>query len=123
MTKVLSTDNAPFADTDPTRIWLWLGDDSKYRFDNIGWVGKGSPNPLFLHLAKWSECIDGGWTETEGETGEPVTVHDFDDQVGPIDGDNDEPDHLPKRDISADEWPTQDPGVLSYWWETSFPSE
>ena len=130
MTKVLTTDAAPFADTEQARVMVYLGTDAEYRYDNLGWVGKGSSNPLFLHLAEGSPCIDEAWTEwkIDEDTGQPIVGNpvpkrDFDDQLGPIDGDNDEPNHLPKRDIGADEWPTQDPGVISYWWERFFPVE
>ena len=115
MTKVLTTDAAPFADTEQARVMVYLGTDAEYRYDNLGWVGKGSSNPLFLHLAEGSPCIDTAAPE------DPPN-RDFDDQLGPIDGPGGEGEEE-FRDIGADEWPTEDPGVISFWWERFFPSE
>ncbi len=64
MTKVLSTDNAPFADTDQTRVQLAIGDDSEYRFDNISWIPRNTWNGMSLHLSENSPCIDTGDPDT-----------------------------------------------------------
>jgi len=86
------------------------------RFDDIG-------HGLFLHLDDGSECID--W----GDPFMAAPKRDFDDQIGPIDvegvgydlpEDPEDPDYKP-YDIGADEYPTQDPCELVYWWERFLP--
>lgn len=80
----------------------------------------------FLHLEGNSPCIDAG--DPDPPTEEPPPDRDFDDQMMPVDieGKGTEyeyPTYYRTDDIGADEYPTQDPGVLVYWWERFVPPE
>jgi hypothetical protein len=85
--------------------------DGTYRFDNLRIKSHNNLGD-FLHLKSDSPAIDAG--DTDLINGEPVVFRDFDDQFGPVDGDQDFPDFFIDRDMGADEFPTN--GGFTYWW-------
>jgi len=113
MSKILETDEAHKATVLTTTnmpFWQLAG---TCRLDDIALVVNNNWHQ-FLHLHEDSECIDVGDTPLDPETGEPVPFRDFDDHLGPLDGDGVDEE---ERDIGADEYPTPSREGFTFWWE------